>query len=253
MHSAVVLVQCLRVVGLEREWWLDLPELTSIQFGDSAFWFKDDDSSELIMRSGDDEMNWWIDLPKLTTLTTEVDYSYTFYQPRIITLEGTSIHSTLTNRHALSHNCYSGQDICFPKEENRSHEESLSFLSLIPRHHSRSPTVPLLSSFFHKPLIMPFLCTISINTNSPFSLHSIRNSFHTFHNHSIPCFDSVHTPSTLHSPIPLPYAWLPSSNSSYSPIQSILSGITKDCHWKGDPSHYIHSYQNKHNTLMKNS
>ncbi|KAM7454400.1 hypothetical protein BLSTO_04843 [Blastocystis sp. subtype 1] len=35
----------------------NLPELTSIQLGRSAFEFKDDESSELIMRSGDDEMN----------------------------------------------------------------------------------------------------------------------------------------------------------------------------------------------------
>ena len=149
MHSAVVLVQCLRVVGLEREWWLDLPELTSIQLGDSAFWFKDDDSSELIMRSGDDEMNWWIDLPKLTSLTAEGDDSRTFLYPSIITLEGISYHSILTYRHALSHYCHSWQGICFQRKENHSHQECLSLLFLIPRHHSRSPTVPLLPSFFH--------------------------------------------------------------------------------------------------------
>ena len=35
-----------------------MPELTSIRLGEDAFSFKDkDDSSELIMRSGDDEMN----------------------------------------------------------------------------------------------------------------------------------------------------------------------------------------------------
>ena len=213
MCSFLVLVWYLRVHLPKGEWWIDLPELTSIQLGRDVFHFSTDNSSELIMRSGDDEMKWWIDLPKLTSLTT-VNGSSTFYRPRSITLEGMSYHSVLTSRHALFHHCYSYRGHCFQTQFNRSYKESLSFLSIIPRHHSRSPTISLLSSFFHKPLIMPFLCTISINTNSPFSLHSIRNSFHTFHNHSIPCFDSVHTPSSLHSPIPLPYAWLPSSNSS---------------------------------------
>ena len=109
--------------------------------------FKNNDSSELIMRSGDDEMKWWIDLPKLTTLTAEGDYSGTFENPRSITLEGTSHHSILTNRHALSHHCYFPS--CIWMQKNRSYQECFSFLPLIPRHHSRSPTVPLLSSFFH--------------------------------------------------------------------------------------------------------
>ncbi|KAK8819393.1 hypothetical protein WA556_002384, partial [Blastocystis sp. ATCC 50177/Nand II] len=47
--------ECSRVV------FENLSELTSIQLGDSAFQFKDDYSTELIMRN----------LPKLTTLTTE--------------------------------------------------------------------------------------------------------------------------------------------------------------------------------------
>ena len=146
MHSVIVLMQHLRVNGLKREWWLDLPELTSIRLGDSAFCFKDDESSELIMRSGDDEMNWWIDLPKLTTLTGVFS---TFRYPRSITLEGIPYHSILTNRHALSLHCSSYQGIYFQIQESRSHEEFLSLPSLIPRHHSCSPTVPLLSSFFH--------------------------------------------------------------------------------------------------------
>ena len=95
-------------------------------------------------------MRWWIDLPKLTTLTTEEnDNSTTFYNLRNATLEGISYHSILTNRHALSHYCHSWLEICLPLEENRSHEEFLSLLSLIPRHHSRSPILPLLPSFFH--------------------------------------------------------------------------------------------------------
>ena len=75
---------------MKREWWIDLPELTSIHFGHNAFQFNDDESNELVLRSGDDEMSWWIDLPKLTTLTTTKD-SWTFYYPRSITLEGSSV------------------------------------------------------------------------------------------------------------------------------------------------------------------
>ena len=149
MHSMIVLVPCLRVNSLKREWWLDLPELTSIQFGDSAFSFDSkDDSSELIMRSGYDEEKWWIDLPILTTLTT-VNGSSTFYSPRSITLEGMSYHSVLTSRHALSHHCYSYRGHCFQTQYNRSHQECLSLLSLISRHLSCSFFLPLLSSFFH--------------------------------------------------------------------------------------------------------
>ena len=150
MHSGVVLVPCLKVNGLKRDWWLDLPELTSIQFGNGAFDFSGD-SSELIMRSGDDEMNWWIDLPKLTSLTTNTTegYSWTFHYPRTITLEGISYHSIFTSRHALSHYCHTWQETCFPLQENRSHEEPLFFLSLIPRHHSSSPRVSPVHCFFH--------------------------------------------------------------------------------------------------------
>ncbi|KAK8831803.1 hypothetical protein WA577_001861, partial [Blastocystis sp. JDR] len=65
----------------------NLPELTSIQLGDSAFCFKDDDdSSELIMRN----------LPKLTSLTTEGRYSGTFKYPHSITLEDMPSLTTVT-------------------------------------------------------------------------------------------------------------------------------------------------------------
>ena len=133
---------------MKREWWIDLPELTSIRLGGGSFCFNDE-SSELIMRSDDDEMKWWIDLPKLTSLTTEGKYSITFCFPRFITLEGITYHSILTNRHALSHHCHSWQVTSFPIQENHSHQECLSLLPLIPRHHSRSFWLPLLSSFFH--------------------------------------------------------------------------------------------------------
>ena len=149
----IVLVWCLRVNGLKREWWLDLPELTSIRLGYSAFTFKDDDSSELIMRSGDYAMNWWIDLPKLTTLTAVG--SYTFRLPRSITLESISYHSILTNRHAFSHHCHSRQRQRFQLQENHPHEEFLFLLFFIPRHHSRSPILSPVHCFFHIPIPTP--------------------------------------------------------------------------------------------------
>ena len=156
MHSIIVPVLYLRVNLSEREWCLDLPELTSIRFGEDAFCFKCEyKSTELIMRSSDGEVSWWIDLPKLTTLTTEGLISCTFNCPRSITLEGISYHSILTNRHALSDHSDSSQEYGFqPWNENRSHEESLSRLSLISRHHSCSSILSLLSCFFHTELII---------------------------------------------------------------------------------------------------
>ncbi|KAK8818134.1 hypothetical protein WA556_005955, partial [Blastocystis sp. ATCC 50177/Nand II] len=64
----------------------NMPELTTIRLGTHAFQFKDDESSELIMRN----------LPKLTTLTTEGYYSWTFRYPRIITLENMPSLTTVT-------------------------------------------------------------------------------------------------------------------------------------------------------------
>ena len=130
------------------------------------------------MRSGDDEMKWWIDLPKLTTLTTEGWISYTFLYPRSITLEGISVYSIITNRHALSHHCHSWQGKGFQIQENHSHEEFLSLLFLIPRHHSRSPTVPLLPSFFHT--------RFTINSLQMSHSHFISLSIITPHSSAIP-------------------------------------------------------------------
>ena len=178
MHSGIALVLCLRVNGLKREWWLDLPELTSIRLGKDGFWFNGLISTELIMRSDDDEMRWWIDLPKLTSLTTEGDYSHTFENPHIITLESISHHSVLTNRHTLSLHCHSFQGTCFLLEENHPHEEFLFLLPLIPRHHSRSPTVPLLSSFFHT--------RFTINSLQLSHSHFITLSIITPHSSAIP-------------------------------------------------------------------
>ena len=155
MHSVGVVVPCLRVNLPDREWLLDLPELTSIQLGWSAFEFKeDDDSTELIMRSGDDKTNWWIDLPRLTTLTTKKKNSNTFCNPHSIILEGFSYYSIIINRHALSHHRVSEQVVFFQLQENRPHQEFPLFLPLTLRHHSRSPTLPLLSSFFHTQFII---------------------------------------------------------------------------------------------------
>ena len=152
MHSIIVLMLCLRVNCLKREWWIDLPELTSIQFGKHAFLFNPIvNSSVLIMRSGYDEEKWWIDLPKLTSLTTEGYNSDTFLYPRSITLESNICLSILINRHALSHYCYSWQRKGFQREGNRSHEEFPFLLPLISRHLFRSFFLPLLSSFFYTP------------------------------------------------------------------------------------------------------
>ncbi|KAK8811923.1 hypothetical protein WA556_004083, partial [Blastocystis sp. ATCC 50177/Nand II] len=64
----------------------DLPELTSIQLGEDAFRFTNDDLTELIMRN----------LPKLTSLIAEGDYSNTFCNPRSITLEDMPSLTTVT-------------------------------------------------------------------------------------------------------------------------------------------------------------
>ena len=51
-HSLGVLVLCLRVIDCDESDLTDLPELTSIQMGNHAFVFSNEDaSSTLIMRS----------------------------------------------------------------------------------------------------------------------------------------------------------------------------------------------------------
>ena len=153
MLFVIVVVLCLRVNGLKREWWIDLPELISIRLGCHAFDFKSNDSSELIMRSVSTKVNWRIDLPKLTSLTAEGEDSDTFYYPRSVTLEGISYHSILTNRHALSHYCHPWQESGFRTEENHQYQEFLFFPSLISRHHSCSARVSPIHCFFHASLI----------------------------------------------------------------------------------------------------
>ena len=113
MPSMTALTLCLRVILSEREWWIDLPELTSIRMIDTALYFNEDDNTnELIMRSGGDEMKWRIDLPKLKSLTTEGEDPISFKGVYYVILEGISCCSILTNRHALSHYCSSSS--CIP-------------------------------------------------------------------------------------------------------------------------------------------
>ena len=197
-HSLIVLVQCLRVNGLKREWWLDLPELTSIRLGEDAFYFKNDDSTELIMRSDDDEMKWWIDLPKLTSLTTTRTYlSCAFCNPRSITLEGISYHSILTNRHAFSHYCFSWHTMGFQTQENSPHEEFIFLPSLIPRHHSRSPTVSPVHCFFHTPFSYQHQIAVFIS-HSNYSFHSSISLFLFSHVYHMSCYQAfLHTKSLI--------------------------------------------------------
>ena len=165
MHSIIVLVWCLRVNLPEIEWRIDLPELISIQLGTSAFRFTDDKSSELIMRSDDDEMNWWIDLPKLTTLTANGNRSYSFQYPRSITLESAFCLFILTSRHALSHWCVFLSRISLPGQRC-SFWRSASFhlvhskilvISLIMLCHFHNETV--IKSFFQHAVSLPVSST----------------------------------------------------------------------------------------------
>ena len=156
------------------EWWLDLPELTSIRLGNSAFCFNGD-SSELIMRSDDDEMKWWIDLPKLVFLTTIQD-STSFCYPRSITLESVSSSNNLTNSYTLSHHCGSWQRTSIQIQENHSCKEHLFFLLLIPRHHSRSSTVSPVHCFFHTQFITPLLVVPSTENKLLHQDHRFSNS-----------------------------------------------------------------------------
>ena len=89
-------------MSLKCEWWIDLPELTSIRLGDCAFVCNDSDTSSLVMRSGHDEAEWGIDLPKLTSLTTD-NNSITFQCVRQVTLESMcASHHSLLDMPALT-------------------------------------------------------------------------------------------------------------------------------------------------------
>ena len=139
---------CLRVNGLEREWGIDLPELISIQLGYKSFKFCSNESSELVMRSGDKEVNEWIDLPKLSILTA-VEHSGTFKYPRSITLESVSYHSIFINRYSLPHHCRSWPVLLLQIQEDSLHKKIILHLSLIYRYHSRSWNLSIVISLLH--------------------------------------------------------------------------------------------------------
>ena len=104
-YVLVASMQYLRVKSVNTNWFVDLPEVTSIRFGRNAFSFQAYyESSKLIMRRSDDKEEWWIDLPKLASLTSAWG---TFCNPHSITMEGTYYHSIIINRHAFSHYCIS--------------------------------------------------------------------------------------------------------------------------------------------------
>ena len=103
MHSSYALMWYLRVSDLKWEWWLDLPELTSIQLGEDAFCFHNCFfSGHLVMQSKWSGLRLRIDLPKLTTLTTIGEESSSFGQVYYIILESDSFSPLLTTRHAFS-------------------------------------------------------------------------------------------------------------------------------------------------------
>ena len=82
----------LRVSYWEGEWWIDLPQLTSIRLGRNAFLFDWDDpnSGILYMKSRKAIIGSWIDLPRLAVFTAEGDESNSFTNLNIIDLEGSA-------------------------------------------------------------------------------------------------------------------------------------------------------------------
>ena len=72
-------------------WWIDLPELTSIQLGRNAFRFKDgDDKCELIIQGEYGDVKWQSDLPKVETFIT-TNKSQTFHLRKGIVIDSDSI------------------------------------------------------------------------------------------------------------------------------------------------------------------
>ena len=121
--------------------------------GFGALRFKDDENSEnteLVMQSNATNAGWWIDLPKLATLeTTNQKYhvyrgdcgteknslSYSFKNPRHITLESDSHPLWMMFRHAQSHQCVSST--CIRLQEWRHNQRKYSLHpSLTNRHRS---------------------------------------------------------------------------------------------------------------------
>ena len=162
MHSIAALVWCLKVCDLKWEWWLDLPELTSIQLGEHAFGFSYySDSNHLVMRSKWIELLWWIDLPRLTTLTTVGECSSSFELVHHISLESDSSSSFLTTRHAFS--CWIQSASCFLLWLWVFSSREFSFiLSVTPRYWCIG-SLWSLPCLFHQGVVMvvfPFGCRL---------------------------------------------------------------------------------------------
>ena len=101
----------------------------------------------------------WLDLPKLTTLRTNSEYSYTFRNPRHITLESDSHSLWMTFRHVQSHQCVSS--ICILLQEWRHNPRKYSLHpSLTNRHRSSSRLFQQATSRASKwrLLLRPFFC-----------------------------------------------------------------------------------------------
>lgn len=65
-----------------------MPELVSIQIGYDAFCFRNnDDSTQLVLRSGDGDGRLAVDMPKLVSLETQSENSWTFNAPHHVILE----------------------------------------------------------------------------------------------------------------------------------------------------------------------
>lgn len=79
------------------EWSLGLPELETIELGENALRFKNNSSSELIMRGASNEMAWRIDLFRLTTISTKEKSESFRYPYRVIVKSGHSA-SSITHR-----------------------------------------------------------------------------------------------------------------------------------------------------------
>ena len=154
MHSSYALMWYLRVSDLRWEWWLDLPELTSIQLGKDAFGFSDCFySGHLVMRSKWIGLLWWLDLPSLTSLTTiGGECSSSFCYAYHISLKSDSSSSLLTTRHAFS--CWIQSASCFLLWMWVFSDREFSFiLSVTPRYWC-SCSLCWLCCLFHQGVVM---------------------------------------------------------------------------------------------------
>ncbi len=166
-------------MSLKCKWWIDLPELTSIQLGSCAFLCQPNDTSSLIMRSGYDETKWGIDLPKLTSLTT-TNTSRSFGDVRQVTVESTSAsHYSPLDMPSLT-------NVVLNKEEAFKNKKEVNITgsppSSLPSPLDIGPLQPYLNSslsFIHKLLIrnalFPVFKTIFISflqSNTPTTYHN---------------------------------------------------------------------------------